>query len=362
MFYAERVIVSMPASHLTIRDVAKRAGVSHQTVSRVINGDPLVTAKTRAKVEAAIAKLGYQPNAIARSLAGGHSHTLACIAPNLTDYTFARIIEGAETECRKHGFFLISSSAPDESTFAALINELVPSRRIEGALIINPYIDNRAQLLPQNFPVVFVGGQPRAGLDVDSVTLDDEGAARSAVQHLIGLGHKSIAMITGPLIEDCTQDRIVGYRSALKAAKIKVDADAIIEGDWSASSAHEALLNLMKSKQPPTAVFAQNDRMALGALRAARDLELSVPKQLAVIGLDDMPLASYFDPPLTTMRQDMFGIGRTAAQLLVRAVEQPLTEHQQLRMPAELIIRHSTVYDRTVGGDARPSKKARHVK
>jgi LacI family repressor for deo operon, udp, cdd, tsx, nupC, and nupG len=169
-------------------------------------------------------------------------------------------------------------------------------------------------------------------------------------------------MITGPLIEDCTQDRITGYRAALKKAKIKVDTAVMVEGDWSASSAHRALLQLMQNPQPPTAIFAQNDRMALGALRAARDLGLSVPEQLAVIGLDDMPLASYFDPPLTTMRQDMFGIGRTAAQLLVRAVEQPQVKHQQLRAPAELIIRQSTVQTSSKGGEAKPAKKPRRMK
>ena len=349
----------MKRSRATLRDVAKRAGVSHQTVSRVINGDPLVTPETRARVDAAIAELGYQPNAIARSLAAGRTHTLACLAPNLTDYTFARIIEGAEAECRQHGFFLISSSAPDEATFAALINELVPSRRIEGVMVINPYIDQRTQHLPDNFPTVFIGGHPRDGLDVDAITLDDCGAARTAAHHLIELGHTRIAMITGPLVEDCTQDRITGYHRALKEAKLKANPALIIEGDWSASSAHRATLDLMKIKQPPTAVFAQNDRMALGALRAARDLGLNVPEQIAVIGLDDMPLASYFDPPLTTMRQDMFGIGRTAAQLLVRAIEQPQAKHQQLRQPAELIIRQSTGERSTKGGGSQPGKHAR---
>ena len=343
----------MNRSHLTIREVARQAGVSHQTVSRVINGDPLVTPETRARVEAAIAELGYQPNAIARSLAAGRSHTLACLAPNLTDYTFARIIEGAEAECRQHGFFLISSSAPDEATFAALFNELVPSRRIEGLMLINPYIDQRTQHLAGNFPTVFIGGHPRAGHDIDAITLDDCGAARAAIHHLAQLGHKRIGMITGPLVEDCTQDRISGYRGALKDAKLKADPALIVEGDWSASSAHKATLDLMKIKQPPTALFAQNDRMALGALRAARDLGLSVPGQLSVIGLDDMPLASYFDPPLTTMRQDMFAIGRTAAQLLVRAVEQPQAKHQQLRQPAELIIRQSTGQRSTKGGGSQ---------
>ncbi len=332
----------MPRSRLTIRDVARQAGVSHQTVSRVINNDALVTPETRARVEAAIATLGYQPNAIARSLAAGRTHTLACLAPNLTDYTFARIIEGAEMGCRQHGFFLISSSVPDEAAFAAIINELVPSRRIEGLMVINPYIDQRTQHLPAGFPTVFIGGHPRPGHDVDAITLDDFGAARSAVHHLIALGHRRIAMITGPLVEDCTQDRIAGYHRALQEAQLEADSTLIVEGDWAASSAHKATLELMQLKRPPSAIFAQNDRMALGALRATRDLGLSVPGRLSVIGLDDMPLASYFDPPLTTMQQDMFAIGRTAAQLLVRAVEQPQAKHQQLRQPAELIVRQST--------------------
>ncbi len=349
----------MKRSRVTIRDVAKHAGVSHQTVSRVINDDSLVTPETRARVEAAIAELGYQPNAIARSLADGRTHTLACLAPNLTDYTFARIIEGAEAECRQHGFFLISSSAPDETTFAALINELVPSRRVEGLMVINPYIDQRARHLPDNFPTVFIGGHPRDGLDVDAITLDDCGAARLAVRHLAELGHERIAMITGPLVEDCTRDRITGYRRALKGARLKADLALIIEGDWSATSAHKATLDLMKLKQPPTAIFAQNDRMALGALRAARDLGLQVPGQLSVIGLDDMPLASYFDPPLTTMHQDMFAIGRTAAQLLVRAVEQPQAKRQQMRQPAELIIRQSTGKRWRKGGGLQAVKETR---
>jgi LacI family repressor for deo operon, udp, cdd, tsx, nupC, and nupG len=340
-------------TRLTIRDVAKRAGVSHQTVSRVINADAMVTPETRSKVEAAIAELGYQPNAIARSLARGRTRTLACISPNLTDYTFARIIEGAETELRQQGYFLISSSAPDEAAFAALINELVPSRRIEGVMVINPYVDDRVASLPKDFPTVFVGGQAREGIDIDSVALDDEAAARTATSHLIELGHCRIAMITGPLIEDCTRDRIIGYQSALMSAGLPVDAELTIEGDWSATTGHAAFVQLFDRVAPPTAIFAQNDRMALGALRAARDHGLNVPDQVAVIGLDDMPLASYFDPPLTTMHQDMFAIGRTAAQLLVRAVDQPNAVRQQVRLKAELLIRQSTCLSMPKGGEIR---------
>lgn len=342
----------MKKTRLTIRDVARQAGVSHQTVSRVINGDATVTPETRTKVDAAITKLGYQPNAIARSLAKGRTRMLAYLAPNLTDYTFARIVEGAEAEARQQGYFLISSSAPDEATFAALINELVPSRRIEGLLVMNPYIDQRCQHLPPRFPTVLIGSETHPGDEADSVKLDDEGAARAATEHLIALGHRRIAMITGPLIEDCTRDRIVGYRAALMAAGLPIDAGLTIEGDWSASSGHTAFAQLFDRAAPPTAIFAQNDRMALGALRAARDRGLAVPEQIAVIGIDDMPLASYFDPPLTTMRQDMFAIGRTAAQLLIRAVERPHAERQHLRLPATLLVRQSTTSSTSKGGES----------
>lgn len=331
----------MPRTQPTIRDVAKLAKVSHQTVSRVINQSVEVTPETRAKVEAAITKLGYRPNAIARSMAHGRTHTLACLSPNLTDFTFASIIEGAETEARQHGYYLLSSSAPDEATFAALVEELVPHRRTDGLLVINPYADERHTRLPKNFPTVFVGARPRDE-QVDSVALDDEGAAHAATRHLLQLGHRQIALISGPLAEDCTQDRITGYHAALREAGVESDQRLMREGDWSASSGYQAIRDLAQAKCLPTAVFAQNDRMAMGAMRAARDLGLSVPEQLAVIGIDDMPLASYFDPPLTTMRQDMFGIGREAARLLIRALGQPEAPRQHLRLPAELIVRRST--------------------
>jgi LacI family repressor for deo operon, udp, cdd, tsx, nupC, and nupG len=188
---------------------------------------------------------------------------------------------------------------------------------------------------------VFVGARPREEA-VDSVALDDEGAAVTATNHLLALGHRRIATICGPMREDCSQDRLAGYQQALAAAGVCVDPHLVIEGDWSATSGHEAFQRLVRLPEPPTAIFAQNDRMAIGVLRAAREAGLHVPDDLAVIGVDDMPLASYFDPPLTTMRQDLVEIGCQAAQLLIRAVENPGAERQHLRLPAELIVRKST--------------------
>ncbi|MFT3894260.1 MAG: LacI family DNA-binding transcriptional regulator [Anaerolineales bacterium] len=212
----------MPTSRPTIRDVARQAGVSHQTVSRVINRSDDVLPETRALVEKVIGELGYRPSAIARSMARGQTHTLACISPNLTDYTFASVIEGAETEARQYGYFLLSSSAVGPDAFRELVDELVDHRRVDGLIIINPYIDQRYKYIPKNFPVVFVGALSH-GEEISSVCLDDENVAYEATKHLLSLGHKNIAMITGPMTEDCSQDRAKGYRRALQEAGLAPD-------------------------------------------------------------------------------------------------------------------------------------------
>lgn len=331
----------MSSARPTIRDVARLAGVSHQTVSRVINRSKDVTLETRDRVEAAILELGYRPSAIARSMARGETRTLACISPNLTDYTFASIIEGAEQEARSQGYFLLSSSTGDAQGFAALVEELVGHRRVDGLLIINPYADERHQIIPFDFPVVFVGAHSRGG-PTPSVCLDDEDVARTATRHLLELGHRRIALVTGPMAEDCSVDRRSGFIQALEAAGVQFDESLVYEGDWSASSGRDALLKMSQQNNLPEAVFAQNDRMALGVLHAARELGLRVPEQLAVIGVDDMPLASYFDPPLTTMRQDMPRIGREAARLLIEHINHPQVTLSHIKLPGELVIRQST--------------------
>jgi len=328
----------------TIRDVARLAGVSHQTVSRVINKGENVAPETQERVAAAIHKLGYYPSAIARSMAHGRTHTLACISPNLTDYTFASIVEGAEQEARQHGFFLLSSSAKDAESFCSLVDELIGHRRVDGLMVINPYVDRRYEdaNIPGNFPTVYVGSAAREA-GISSVCLDDELVAYDATRHLLDLGYRSIAMVTGPLEEDCTRDRNLGYQHALEEAGLKYNPQLVIEGDWSASSGQAAFIQFAGSGVRPTAVFAQNDRMALGVLRAARDLGLDIPKQLAVIGVDDMPLSSYFDPPLTTVKQDMVRIGREAARLMIQTIEDAHFKPQHIRLPGQLIVRNSTI-------------------
>jgi DNA-binding LacI/PurR family transcriptional regulator len=336
----------MSSTHPTIRDVAREAGVSHQTVSRVINGKSDVLPETRALVKAAIQQLGYRPSAIARSMARGQTRTLACVSPNLTDYTFASVIEGAEVEARRHGYFILSSSAIDSEAFRELIDELVGHRRVDGLIVINPYADKRYEHIPEKFPVVFVGAHSHGG-NIPSVCLDDEIVAYEATRYLISLGHTRIAMVTGPHEEDCSQDRAAGYRRALQEAGIEMDTALIREGDWSATSGQDAFLSFVDRGAIPTGVFAQNDRMAIGLMRAARDKAIQVPSQLAVIGVDDMPLASYFDPPLTTMRQDMPRIGQEATRMLMDILNGAAKPTGQLKLPAQLVVRQST----SKGGD-----------
>jgi DNA-binding LacI/PurR family transcriptional regulator len=324
----------------TIRDVARQAGVSHQTVSRVINGSEDVTPETRERVEMAIAALDYRPNAIARSMARGQTRTLACISPNLTDFTFASIIEGAEAEARRLGYFLLSSSARDAESFKSLVDELIGHRRVDGLLIMNPYADERYQLIPENTPVVFVGARAR-GDNFCSVCLDDEVVAYEATRYLISCGHTRIGMVTGPMAEDCSMDRMVGFQRALEEQSLPFVPELVIEGDWSASSGHAALMQLSANHDLPGALFVQNDRMAMGVLGAARDLGIPVPGQLSIIGVDDMPLTQHYDPPLTTMRQDMPRIGLEAARILIRTIEGGQGQQCQLKLPAELVLRQS---------------------
>jgi LacI family repressor for deo operon, udp, cdd, tsx, nupC, and nupG len=274
-------------------------------------------------------------------MARGSTHTLAIISPNLTDYTFASIVEGAEVEARQHNYFVLSSSASDLQSFHELVVELVGHRRVDGLIVINPYADDRYMHIPKEFPVVFVGARSHDEL-VCSISLDDEKVAYEATQHLISLGHKRIGLITGPMEEDCSQDRLVGFKLALAEADITFDPSLAFEGDWSASSGRDALLDFVKKDNVPTAIFAQNDRMAMGVMRAARDVNLSVPDQLSVIGVDDMPLSSYFDPPLTTMRQDMPLIGQEAVRKLMEIFKNKTVDPIVMKLPAQLVVRQST--------------------
>ena len=333
----------MAHPQVTIRDVAALAGVSHQTVSRVINNSEGVTPNTRKRVENAIKELRYRPNAIARSMAKGHTHTLGCISPNLTNYIFSSMIESAQAEARRQGFFILTGSAPSVDEVQPLLDEML-NRRVDGLLVLNPRDDNRYRhllpLIQGGMPVVYLKNSPNGEL-VSSVCCDDQNGGLQATRYLQELGHTAIATITGPENEECTQDRLVGYRQILLEAGINPDAALVTQGDWTAESGGQAIRQLLKSEIPFSSVFAQNDRMAVGAIHALREAGLRVPQDISVIGYDDIPLASFFDPPLTTIRQPMNEFGRHGAQLLIEAVQNPKYFQKQVRLDTQIIKRDS---------------------
>lgn len=333
----------MSRSRVTIRDVAAQAGVSHQTVSRVINSSASVSPETRAKVQAAIEELGYRPNAIARSMARGHTRTLGCISPNLTNYVFSSMIESAQAQARSLGFFTLTGSAPAEEEFKLLLEEML-YRRVDGLLILNPRDDGRYHhikpLVHKGMPVVYV--KNTSGNDpVSSVSCDDIEGGYKATKHLLELGHTDIVTIPGPENEECTPDRLEGYQKALTEAGIKPSEGLIVSGDWSAKSGGFAVKQLFESGISFSAIFAQNDRMAIGAIRALREAGIQVPQDVSVIGYDDIPLSSFFDPPLTTMRQPMDKFGQCAAQLLIDAIQDRDHPLEHVRIHTQLVERMS---------------------
>ena len=315
----------MARTRVTIRDVAARAGVSRQTISRVINGSKRVSSATEERVRAVIVELGYQPNAIARFMARGRTETLVCLAPNLTDYTFASVIDGAEAAIRAQGYYLLSSSAPDSSTFVSLIAELIGGGHAEGLLVINPFVDDRYAHLPADVPVVLIGvyasDQP-----VSSVSLDDPAAGRLAMEHLLNLGHRRIATITGPLAEDCSRERLAAYQATMadvRAPRSMQAGSLRATGRLIPGIARSA--RLCCGRDQPTDGDLCPERPDGGGCIAGNHAIAAwrCRRRFAVVGIDDIPLATHFEPPLTTVRQDFAEIGRTAARLLTRALADP---------------------------------------
>ncbi len=328
---------------VTIYDVAKRAGVSTATVSKTLSNTPYVSEETRQKVLRAVEELGYRPSAVARSMASGRTHTLACIAPNLTDYTFACMIEGAQTEARKHDYFILTTSSNEGHGVRALVEEML-ARKVDGLLVLNPHVDGRHRyfepLMKRNMPVLYLSPGVHDP-EILSVSCDNEGAGYEGTRYLLALGHRHIATIIGPGNESWTTNRLAGYKRALAEAGIPFEPCLVVRGDWSPESGYRAVKQLLGAGCAFSALFAQNDKMALGAMRALHEAGLTVPQHVSVIGFDDIPMARYFDPPLTTLHQPLHSFGAHAARLLIEKINQPDQPAKQVLLPAQLIKRQS---------------------
>jgi DNA-binding LacI/PurR family transcriptional regulator len=332
------------AKRPTIRDVAAASGVSYQTVSRVINDSSQVAAETRRRVLDVIEDLGYQPSAVARGLASRRTRTLGLIAQDFTDYYFTQVIVGAEAEARRHGYYFILGSTErnpdDEPEYLRLLTE----REVDGILFARPSTEGDAQhvrwLIDRHTPLVTtsysIPGQALMVVDIDNVD-----GGRQAGEYLIEAGHEDIAMIAGPAHWKSVQSRTQGFIRALEAAGLQHNPTRTERGDWSYESGYWAIRRLMEKDPRVTAIFAHNDRMAIGAMRALREAGREIPADVALVGYDDTPSAAYAYPPLTTIHQPMQDVGRLAAQLLLRMIEDPDIERKETLLKPHLVRRAS---------------------
>jgi DNA-binding LacI/PurR family transcriptional regulator len=320
-------------------DVATAAGVSHMTVSRVLNGTAPVSAATRARVEAALRKLGYRPNAAARALATGRSEQLSVVFFDTTLYGPASALFAIEQAARRENYSVSILSLPriDPASMTDAVARL-RAQAVDGTIIVAPHTSSAAALrtVPSDLPAVVVGGATAPGLP--SVTLDQEAGARLATRHLLDLGHRTVWHVAGPEDWVDARGRIKGWRRTLQQAGVEVPR--VLTGDWSARSGYEAGRRLAADTSV-TAIFTGNDQMALGVLRALADAGRRVPDQVSVVGFDDIPEAPYFPTALTSVRQEFEVVGTRAVALLLRRMAgEPTTVKTVL--PPTFINRDST--------------------
>jgi len=353
----------MVKRRVTIRQVAREAGVSTQTVSRVFNHRPDVAPETRKRVQQVIERLGYHPSHIARSLIRGRSCTLGVVGYGLEYFVPSRTLSGIEQQANELGYTLLLylTRNPEKHNVKKVLRDMI-SRHVEGIIWAVPEIASNREWtrkeIPQlSVPVVFLTMQPNSKQTV--VAVDNRSGGQMATKHLIGQGCRNIGLITGPLDWWEARQRKLGWQNALEDKGISIEKRLIVEGDWSAASGERGLIQLLEKQTRIDSVFACNDQMALGVLKAAREIGKKVPEDLAVIGFDDIPEADYFYPPLSTVRQDMVELGHCAVRELGYMIESGWQDHITIEPRAvflqpELIVRESStivkaVYEEEVG-------------
>ena len=327
---------------VTIRDVAREAGVSVATVSRVLNDSGPVSEITRHRIREVATRMRYVPDSAARSLITRRSTTVGVLLPDLHGEFFSEVIRGIDQTAQRSGYhLLVSGSHNDKGEIEAALRAM--RGRVDGLVIMSPDIDSAALVanLPASSPVVllncFVDGD-----GFDSLTIDNFGGASAMVHHLIAGGHRRIAFIKGAERNYDAAERLRGYRAALSEAGIEWEEALELHGDFTESGGHAAGHRIASFRQRPTAVFAANDSMAIGALAALREAGVRVPDDMAVAGFDDIPIARYMSPPLTSVRVPISEMGERAVHMLLHAIDgKNLHARKQETLPTTLVIRAS---------------------
>ncbi len=332
-------------ANLTLEHIAELAGVSRSTVSRVVNDQPNVKDEVRERVKLVITETGYQPHAAARSLAARRTNIIGLVIPSavhtlFSDPYFPRLTEGISQASNKADFTLSLFLFDSQDRERKMYPRITRKGLLDGVLVQATHIDDEifTWLANGNIPYVVVG-RPADTATMNYVDVDNRSGAQMAVTHLIRLGHRKIATVTGPLSTQAGKDRLAGYRNALSERGLPYDERLTAEGDFTEDGGYYATQRLIPHE--PTALFVASDMMAIGALRALREAGLSVPEDVAIVGFDDLPPATLADPQLTTIRQPIRRLGIKAVEILLDIIDNPQGPLQQVIFNTELIIRAS---------------------
>ena len=328
----------------SIKDVALRAQVSTTTVSHVVNRTRFVSDKVRAEVEAAIRELGYVPSAVARSLKSNTTKTIGMLIPNCSNPYFAEIVRSVEDHCFGAGYTLILCNTDDDPHRQGVYLQVLSEKRIDGMIIISTGEDEALRRSLQGLPI------PTVLLDreIDEVHCDLVETAHlqggvMATQHLIDLGHRRIACLSGPADLNPSAQRIEGWRTALAQSGLTAQAqDLLWHSDFTSQGGFTAMQSILASPQPPTAVFVCNDLMCIGALSAAHEAGVRVPQDMSLIGFDDIELARFASPALTTIAQPKHRIGVAAVDMLLERIQGGRVQARKVLFQPALVVRHST--------------------
>ena len=332
---------------ITTFDIAREAGVSRTTVSHILNDQPGVhlSAKTKARVLATARRLGYVPNSAAQMLVTGRSQSIGLVFPRgdllAIDAFIPSMIRGLNEVCRARGYRLVMEVLREPSDDQAYL-KLANSKRVDSLIIINPRRGDRAleKVLKSKFPVLIAGTSE--GSRKNTIATQEGAASRRATNHLISLGHRRIAHISHASLDYVSAlQRLEGYRAALNAAGLPYKQALVTQADFSFASGYQAMKEILAEHTPPTALFAGNDTVAIGAMLAIREAGFSVPDDIAVVGYDDVPSAAFACPPLTTIRTHAYEHGKLFAEAAIRLMNQEAIDSQQDALPLELVIRNS---------------------
>ncbi len=330
----------MSQSKVTITDIAKSAGVSKTTVSRVLNDKPEVDSSTRERVLKTIKETGFVPQITAINLAKGNSNIIGLLVPTLTSPYSLTVVQGVAEKIAETDYELIlyttSLSEKNQERFI----KKIAKKLIDGLVILLPrnFKNIQTQILKHKIPIVLIDHRG-VDLDLSSISASNKKGAFDAVEYLIILKHKHIGFITGLMDFGCSQERLAGYREALQKNDINIDDSIIKFGDFTEASGYMCSKELLKQQNEVTALFCSNDEMAFGAIQAVKDLGLKIPDDISIIGFDDVPKAAYSFPPLTTVKQPLQAMGEKAAELVIQQIRASSFEKEDLFLDTQLIIR-----------------------